>query len=289
MPFLNRSIWSRLVAVGLPFFKSEVRGRAFGGLLLLILLLVTINGVNVANSYVGRAFMSALAERHARQFYIFAGIFVGVFAVSTVVEVLARYTELWLGLIWRDWLTRSFLNRYLAGRTYLRLADRHDIDNPDERISEDVKTFTAMTLTILVRLVNGLLALVAFSGVLWLITPWLFFTALGYALVGSAGTVLLGRRLIGLNNRQFQREADFRYGLGRVREHAEAIAQLAGEEEQKGRLGRWLALLVENFRTLIRVNRNLGFFITAYNYLPQIIPVVVVAPCTSAGRWSSAR
>jgi putative ATP-binding cassette transporter len=278
MPSLNRSIWSRLVAVGLPFFKSEVRRRAFGGLVLLIALLVMINGVNVVNSYVGRAFMSALAEQHAWQFYIFAGIFVGVFAVSTVVEVLARYTEQWLGLAWREWLTRSFLNRYMAGRTYLRLADRHDIDNPDERISEDVKTFTAMTLTILVRLVNGLLALVAFSGVLWLITPWLFFAALGYALAGSAGTVLLGRRLVALNSQQFQREADFRYGLGRVREHAEAIAQLAGEEEQKNRLGSWLARLVENFRLLIRVSRNLGFFITAYNYLPQIIPVVVVAP-----------
>jgi putative ATP-binding cassette transporter len=234
--------------------------------------------VNVVNSYVGRDFMTALAEPHARRFYLFAAIFAGVFAVSSVLEVIARYAEQWLGLVWRDWLTRRFLDRYLAGRAYLRLADRQDIDNPDERISQDVKTFTATTLSFLVLLVNGLVALVAFSSVLWLITPWLFLTALGYAVAVSLGMILLGHRLIPLNNRQLRKEADFRYALGRVRENAEAVAQLAGEEAQNGRLGQLLAHVVENFRAIIRLSRNLGFFTTGYNYLPQIIPALVVAP-----------
>src|SRR5205807_815736 len=168
------------------------------------------------------------------------------------------YVEQWLGLMWRDWLTRRLLDRYLAGRAYLRLADRHDIDNPDERISEDVKAFTATTLSILVMLLNGVLTLAAFSWVLWLITPWLFLAALGYAAIGSLGTVLLGRRLVTLNNQQLKKEADFRYGLGRLREHAEAVAPVAGEEEQKGRLGRRLARLVENFRDVIGVGRTMG-------------------------------
>jgi putative ATP-binding cassette transporter len=278
MRSLNHSMWSRLVAVGLPYYRSEARRRALGASAVLVTLLVTINGMNVVNSYVGRDFMSALAERHAGRFYVFAGILVGVFAALTVVEVFARYAEQWLGLAWREWLTRRFLDRYLAGRAYLRLADRHDIDNPDERISEDVKTFTATTLSILVLLVNGLLTLVAFSGVLWSITPWLFLTALGYAAAGSLGTVLLGRRLVTLQNQQLQKEADFRYGLGRVREHAEAVAQVGGEEEQKGRLGRRLSSLVGNFRAVIGVSRNLGFFTTGYKYLPQIIPAALVAP-----------
>jgi putative ATP-binding cassette transporter len=265
------------VAVALPFYKSEARGKALGGLTLLVILLVTINGTNVVNSYVGRDFMSALAGRHARQFYFLALVLAGVFAVSTIVEVFARYTEQWLGLVWRDWLTRRFLDRYLAGRTYLRLAGQHDIDNPDERISEDVKIFTATTLSIVILLVNGVLTLLAFSGVLWSITPWLFLAAVAYAVAGSLGTILLGRRLVSLNNQQLRKEADFRFGLGRVREHAEAVAQVAGEEEQQGRLIRRLGRVVDNFREIIRVSRNLGFFTTGYNYLPQIIPAVVVA------------
>jgi putative ATP-binding cassette transporter len=275
---LNRSMWSRLAAVGKPFFQSEARGRALGGLVFLIALLLTINGMNVVNSYVGRDFMTALADREAGRFFVFAGILAGVFAISTVVEVFARYAEQWLGLVWREWLTRRVLDRYLANRAYLRLTDRHDIDNPDERISEDVKTFTATTLSILVMLLNGVLTLVAFSWVLWLITPWLFLTALGYAMIGCVGTVLLGRRLVALNHEQLQKEADFRYGFGRLREHAEAVAQVGGEEEQKGRLLRRLTRLVKNFRDIIVVGRTMGFFLTAFRYLPQLIPVAVVAP-----------
>src|SRR5262245_29032598 len=118
MRALNPSMWSRLLAVGLPFYKSEARGRALGGIALLVALLVTINGVNVINSYVGRDFMSALAERRAGQFYLFAGVLAGIFALSTVVEVFARYIEQRLGLVWREWLTRRILDHYLAGRAY---------------------------------------------------------------------------------------------------------------------------------------------------------------------------
>jgi putative ATP-binding cassette transporter len=272
----------------LPFFRSESRRRALGGLAVLVVLLLAINGMNVVNSYLGRDFMTALAERHAQRFYTFAGFLAGVFAVSTVLEVFSRYTEQWLGLVWREWLTRHFLDRYLAGRTYVRLAGRRDIDNPDERISSDIKTFTAMTLSIMILLVNGIMTVVAFSGVLWSITPWLFVTALGYAIAGSAGTILLGRRLVSLNNQQLQKEADFRYGLGRVRQQAEAITEEAGTEEPNEQLNgnlliRRLARVVDNFRAIIRVSRNLGFFTTAYNYLPQLLPAMVVAPLYMRG------
>jgi putative ATP-binding cassette transporter len=270
-------MWSRLAAVGLPYFKSEARRQALVGLGVLIALLLTVNGMNVVNSYVARDFMTALAERHSGQFFTFAAILAGVYAVSTVVEVFARYAEQRLGLVWREWLTRRFLDRYLASRAYLRLADQYEIDNPDERISLDIKTFTATTLSILVLILNGVLTLVAFSWVLWSITPWLFLTALGYAAIGCTGTILLGRRLVTLNSQQLKKEADFRYGLGRLREHAEEVAQVSGEEEQKGRLGPRLARLVQNFRAVIRLGRNMGFFITAFKYLPQIIPVAVVA------------
>jgi putative ATP-binding cassette transporter len=280
---LNRSLWSQFLAIGLPFYKSAARKRALGGFGLLVALLLAVNGMNVVNSFVNRHFMTALAERHAARFFAFAGIFAGAFAVSTVLEVFARYAEQWLGVVWREWLTRCLLDRYLASRAYLRLADQHDIDNPDERISQDIKTFTTTTLSILVMLLNGILTLAAFSWVLWSITPWLVLVALGYAAFGSLGTIWLGRRLITLNNQQIQKEADFRFALVQLREHAEEVAEVGGEEEQKGRLLPRLARLVQNFREVIRVGRNLGFFITAFKYMPQIIPVAVVAPLYMRG------
>jgi putative ATP-binding cassette transporter len=273
----HHPFWSRFAAIGLPFFR-ESRRKALGGLAILVGLLLTISGMNVVNSYVGRDFMTALADRHAGRFFTYALLLAAVFAVSTVLEVFARYAEQRIGLAWRQWLTDRFLDRYLAHRAYLRLAGQSDVDNPDERISQDIKTFTTTTMSIFVLSVNGIVTVLAFSSVLWLITPWLFVAALVYALAGSVGTLWLGRHLIRLNNQQLRKEADFRYGLGRVREHAEAVAQAAGEPGQRRRLDRWLGRLVENFRNVIRVSRNLGFFTVAYKYMPQIIPAAIVAP-----------
>jgi putative ATP-binding cassette transporter len=271
-------LWPRFVAVGYSFFTSGARNRAIAALVLLFGLLLAINGLNVVNSYVGRDFMTSLAQRHAGRFYLIAGVFAGVFAASTIVQVVSSYVQQRLGLLWRDVLTQQLLERYLGGRAYHRLIEREDVDNPDQRISEDANIFTTTTLSFLVMLVNAVLTMIAFVGVLWLITPWLVLAAVFYAVAGSLGTILLGRRLVDLNNRQQQKEADFRFALGRIREHAVSLAKSAGEGQEKSRLGHSLAALVENMRRIIGVNLNLGFFTTGYNYLPQIIPVAIVAP-----------
>jgi putative ATP-binding cassette transporter len=278
MRFIKDRLWSRFWTVAAPFFTSEAAGRARASLVLLVVFLLAVNGMNVVNSFVGREVMTALAEKHMGRFYRMAAALVGVFALATTGEVLTRYTEQRLGIVWREWLTWRLLDRYLAGRTYRRLAARHDIDNPDQRVTEDVKTFTTMTLSFLILLVNALLTLLAFAGILWSITPVLFVAAALYAVCGTLGTVLLGWRLVGLDNLQLRKEADFRYSLVRFREQADAVAQLGGEKEEKERLGERLGELVNNFRKIIRVNLRLGFFTTGYNYLPQIIPAALVAP-----------
>ena len=284
MRSVNPSLWSRLVEVGLPFFRLEERGRAMGGLALLVVGLVVINTINVVNSYVGRDMFSALAERSSRRFYGLVATLICVFAAATVVEVVNRYVEQRLGLRWRAWLTRRLIDRYLADRTYQRLIDREDIDNPDQRISEDVRTFTSMTLSFVVLLVNGVFTLVAFAGVLWSITPWLFLAAAVYALAGTSGAVGIGHRLVPLDNDQLRREADFRFALGRVREHAAAVAQLGGESAERIRLRDRLDAVVHNFRHIIRVNLELGFFTTAYGYLTQVVPAAIVAPLYVRGQ-----
>src|SRR5947209_7860974 len=99
MPSPIRTLWSRLKAVGLPYYtSSDARWRALGGLAILLALLLAVNGMNVVNSYVGRDFMTALADRQAGRFFKFAGLLAGVFAISTATEVLARYAEQRLGL-----------------------------------------------------------------------------------------------------------------------------------------------------------------------------------------------
>jgi putative ATP-binding cassette transporter len=282
-PFHGKA-WKTLWAITAPFFRSDRRWRAVGGLALLVGLLLTVGGLNFLNNVFCEWFMTALEKKQAGRFVQFAAAYVGVFGALTVFAVLLRFTEERLGLFWRTWLTGHLIDRYLAGQTYYRLTARPDIDNPDQRITEDVRSFTTTTLAFLVLILNSSINLVVFAGVLWTITPLLFLAAVGYAAAGTLFTLLLGRKLMGLNYEQLKREADLRYEMIRVREHAESIALYHGGTRENGRLHRRLEAVAGNFCRIVGVNRNVGFFTTGYNSLIAVIPVLIVAPLYFADR-----
>jgi len=266
------------------FLTSEVRWRARGLFAVLIAFALIVNGLNVVNSYVGRDFMTAIAHRDLAGFIRESVLYVSVFAGSTVIVVLYRFTEERLGLFWRVWLTRRIIGLYFADRTYLHLKESASVENPDQRIADDVRTFTATTLSFTLMFMNGALAVISFSGVLWTISPLLFGVAIAYALLGTLATIYLGRPLIGLNYRQSDREASFRSDLIHVREHADSIGLLRHEGRLTARLLRRIDDFQDNFRRITSVNRNLGFFTNGYNYLVQIIPTLIVAPLFIRGQ-----
>lgn len=275
---ISRATWKRFLEMLAMLGRSEVGGKAKLLFALLILLLFGINGLNVLNSYVGRDFMTAIENKNMGGFLHFALLYVGVFALSTLVAVYFRYSEERLGLVWRNWLTARAVERYLDDRTYFRLHDTVDLANPDQRISEDIRYLTATTLSFVLLLLNATFTVIAFSGVMWSISPLLFVVAVSYATLGSFMTVLLGKPLIRLNYDQLDKEANFRSRLIHVRENADSIALLRREARLKYQLLERLADLTANFQRIILVNRNLGFFTTGYNYMIQIIPALVVAP-----------
>ncbi|MFO0930655.1 MAG: SbmA/BacA-like family transporter [Gemmataceae bacterium] len=274
---IGSRLWPRFWLITRPLVQSEVRGRAAWLLALLLLLLLAVSTLNVINSYVGRDFMTAISLRDADGFHLQGWLYVGIFSLSTVVAVFYRFTEERLGLLWRGWLTNHLAERFLTGDARARVEAIGDIDNPDQRIAEDVRTFTAMTLSLLLILCNSSITLFAFCGVLWSITPWLFAAAVGYAAFGSLGTLFLGRPLVPLNIAQLKKEADLRYELIRVREGND-------ERSEAALLGNRLDAVIDNMRRIILLNRNLGFFTTGYNYLIQLIPVVIVAPLYIRGQ-----
>jgi putative ATP-binding cassette transporter len=275
---ITRLTWIRLGRAVRDFANCEVGWRARGLFGLLIALLIAFNALNVLNSYVGRDFMTAIANRDSAGFTRQAIAYIGVFGVSTLVGAFISFSEQRLGLLWREWLTRQFLGAYFDRRAYYRLSAAGVLTNPDQRIAEDVKAFTVTTLSFVLLLANATVTVMAFSGVLWSISHTLFGVALLYAALGSALTVLFGRPLVWLNYNQLDKEADFRANLVHVQANAESIALLHREARLGARLRARLDDLTANMRRLIAVNRNLAFFTTGYNYLIQIIPALVVAP-----------
>ena len=273
---LDRIGWARRTISS--FAASDVGAPAIRIAVALVLLMLGISAMNVVNSYVGRDFMTSIEQRDSSSFLYMALVYLGVFAVSTLLAVLFKFCEERLGLLWRQWLTRVLLLDYLGIATPYRLREQGEIDNPDQRIADDVRMFTTTTLSFVLMVLNGTITIIAFSGVLWSITPELFAAAVAYAAIGSLLAMWLGRPLIGLSFTQSEREASFRADLVHLRENAESVA-LQGREDQLGaRLQRRVDDIVVNTKRIIAVNRNLGFFTTGYNYMIQIIPALIVVP-----------
>lgn len=275
-----RQLWQITKA----FFRSERRGRARTLLILLLLLSVAYVGVTVLMSYAGRDLMTAIEERNHPAYWRAIGWYLATFVLAVLINVFYRVAEQSLALLWREWMAQHLIKRYFNNRAYYRLRGSESIDNPDQRISEDVRNFTLDSLGYALLVVNSVMTLIGFLGVLWSISGTLVGVALGYAVAGTFMCFVIGRRLVGLHYAKYQKEADFRYSLVRVRDNAESIAFYRGEKREHLDLFHRLSAVVSNMRSIIVWNRNLGFFRNSYNYVALIVPIMIVAPLFMSGK-----
>jgi putative ATP-binding cassette transporter len=283
MNIFDRRLWKRFWEIARLYWRSEEKWRAWGVLALLLLLLFGFTALNVVLSYVGRDFMTALSEKDLPDFNRALLIYLGAFVVATPVSVFFEYVQKVLGVNWRLWLTGHYLTRYFTDRAYYHINNDKDIDNPDQRISQDIASFTGTSLQFLSIIFFSLVQLISFAGILWSISIPLVLILVAYAAVGTIVTLFFGKRLISLNFLQLRREADFRYGLVHIRNNAESIAFYRGEGREEKQVKERLADAVANFRLLIGWERNLGFFTKGYQYIILILPIVVMAPLYFSG------
>lgn len=120
------------------------------------------------------------------------------------------------------------------------------VDNPDQRIAEDIRSFTEFSLSLFLTTLTAVIDLVCFSFILFSIMPRLFLAILLFASIGTVLTICIGKRLIGLNYESLQKEADFRFALVRVRENAESIAFYCGEGVERRETERRFGRVIEN-------------------------------------------
>ena len=279
----DRRLWKRFWEIARLYWFSAEKWRARGVLGLLLLLLFAFTALNVVLNFVGRDFMTALAEKNLPAFNRNLLIYLGVFVIATPVSVFYSFVRKLLGINWRLWLTGHFLERYFRNRAYYHVNDMKSIDNPDQRISQDISSFTVTSLGFLSLLFFSLVQLISFIGILWSISITLVLVLAAYAVIGTAVTMLFGRKLINLNFQQLRREADLRYGLVHVRDNAESIAFYRGEKREEGQVRQRLLAALGNLRFLIGWERNLEFFTKGYEYTILVLPIVVMAPMYFAG------
>ena len=217
----------------LPYWKSREKVGAWGLMGLLIILLFIRTGLQVVFLIYGGELTSALAAQESDRFFQAAFIFAGILIVSVPFASVSGYVRAKLGLYWRTWLTRDYLDKYLGEQTFYKLRLKNDIDNPDQRIEEDIRTLTQESLKLVEILLESSFQLLGFAGLLWSISQPLMVFLLLYSMVGSAIALLgFGQPLIRINAQQLNYEANFRYDLARIRGNTEAIALYRGESQE---------------------------------------------------------
>ena len=287
---IDNHLWLRFKAIASPYWFGEEKWQARWLLVLLVLLLLGQTGFAVLFNEQTGEFTSALAAKDADRFWLSMEKCLAILVVGVPVYAFYYYVRDKLGLHWRRWLTRKFLGRYFSNRAYYELNANAEIDNPDQRVAEDINTFTHKSLQFLLVLVGSLLQLIAFSGVLWSISRELVAFLIIYAVVGTIVTVLVfGKLMIGLNFYQLKREANFRFSLVRIRENAEAIAFYRGEAQESRQVGQHFNAVFSNLSKLIRVQLNLNLFQYGYSFLTIILPSAIIAGRVISGELEVGR
>ena len=285
MQRFNLTIFKQFWAIAKSYWSSDEKWRAGGLLLVVIVLSLGYTGVSVVLNNKRGALISALSAQDEARFWQTILVFAGTLVIYAPLYAGYDYLRDRLGLEWRRWLTQHFTDCYFQNRAFYSLNHANaDIDNPDQRITEDIKGFTQESLTLLLAVVDSLLSIGAFSGVLWGISKPLILFLLLYALLGTFATVgVFGKPLVRLNFEQLKKEANFRFSLVRVRENAEAIAFYQGETHESEQIrGRFMEAF-DNFKRLIFWELNLNILTNAYEFIPFILPAIVVAPGIFAG------
>jgi putative ATP-binding cassette transporter len=266
-------------------FRGRLRqGRWVPWLLLgtIILLILVINGINVGISFIARNIDNALVAYKQEEFWKIVTIYAFCLVLALPIRAIQSYLVPKLGLLWRQWLTGRLINSYLSDKAYYVLNPNdesvEEIDNPDQRISQDADSFTQQSLGFTVGVFEALLTFSSFIIVLWTISDRLAIVLLVYSLVGTGLIVIAGRRLVYLRNQQLKLEANFRYGLVHIRDNAEAIAFYQGEQVELDEAERRLGGAIRNFDRLIVWEAMINVIQRSYDYFSRFLPWLVIAP-----------
>jgi len=288
-------------AVAFWSYRGQLRqGRWQPWLLLglIVLLILVINGINVAISFIARNIDNALVNHQSEAFWHI----VAIYGLALIMALPIRASQFYLiprvGVLWRQWLSQRLLALYLRQRAYYSLntgltasprgglggsgssgaADATEIDNPDQRISEDTASFTGTSLSVAVGIFEAVLSFFSFIVVLWTINGRLALLLLVYAVFGTALVLLASGRLVALNGEQLRLEADFRYGLVRLRDNAESIAFYRGEAREGQQARQRLRRAISNAQRLITWEALIGVIQSSYNDFSDFLPWLVIAP-----------
>ena len=301
-----RHFCGRVWALSAPYFRSEDKWKARGLLLAIVLLNLGAVYMLVLLNEWNRVFYDALQNKDAAVFWTQLARFTYLAFAFIIIAVYRFYLTQLLEVRWRAWMTAHYLQRWLSDHAFYKMELARFTgqangaasllstpDNPDQRIQEDINLFTTYSISLSMGLLNAVVTLVSFVGILWSLSGAFAFTLGGasysipgfmvwmavlYCVVGSVITHYIGRPQIRLNFQQQRVEADFRHHMVRVREFSESIALDKGEAVERAQLDTRFAAVLANYLQLIKKQKNLVWFTNFFGQAAVVFPFIVAAP-----------
>ncbi|WNC90075.1 ABC transporter ATP-binding protein/permease [Paraburkholderia sp. FT54] len=291
------SAWSLIK----PYWVSEERNTAWGLLVAIIVMNLLVVWINVRLNRWSADFYNALQTKNVHDFPHLLMVFSGLAFGFIILAVYGRYLRQMLGFRWRQWLTTRYLNEWLKDSAFYRIERDRLADNPDQRISDDLQSFATSTLSLTLDLLSTVVTLVSFITILWSlagaltislggmpieIPGYMVWAAALYAVVGSLIIQKVGHPLVPINYQAQKVEADFRFGLIRLRENAEQIAFYNGMDTEKKNAHSLFGRIRDNWWQVMKYTKRLTFVLSFYGQIAIIFPLVVAAPRYFAGAFT---
>ena len=288
---LSRQFFQDVWYLTKSYWQSEEKKKAFWLLTCIIALTFGVVFMLVQLNTWNNSFYSALQNYDAEKISSELIHFSWLAAIYIILAVYSYYLQQTLILHWRRWLTTRFIDIWLQNKTYYNLQMfGKDTDNPDQRISEDVRQFVEMTLGFAIGILKSLCTFISFVFILyqlsgplsfsfmgktWTIHGYMLWASLLYSILGTYITHVVGRKLVKLNFIQQRYEADFRFSMIRLRESAESVAFYRGEAQEGKVFKNHFKLLLDNFWQLVNKQKQLVFLNSGYSQIAIIFPFVV--------------
>lgn len=288
---LSRQFFMDVWYLTKSYWQSEEKKKAFWLLTCIIALTFGVVFMLVQLNTWNNSFYSALQNYDAEKISSELIHFSWLAAIYIILAVYSYYLQQTLILHWRRWLTTRFIDIWLQNKTYYNLQMfGKDTDNPDQRISEDVRQFVEMTLGFAIGILKSLCTFISFVFILyqlsgplsfsfmgktWTIHGYMLWASLLYSILGTYITHVVGRKLVKLNFIQQRYEADFRFSMIRLRESAESVAFYRGEAQEGRVFKNRFKLLLDNFWQLVNKQKQLVFLNSGYSQIAIIFPFVV--------------
>jgi putative ATP-binding cassette transporter len=284
--------WENVKAIAQPYwYPNETGDRAFsevirswGILILLILLIIALVGANVFNSFINRYLADIIIkEKELSKFYDALLLYGLALVLGTLLAGFSRLVRKKIALDWYQWINNKILSKYLNSRAYYKINFKSSIDNPDQRLSQEIEPIASNALSFAATLLEKILEMTAFLLVLWSISQSVALILVTYTVIGNLIAVYLTQELNKINGEELEAKADYTYCLTHFRTHAESVAFFRGEKQESNIIARRFNNLIKNAKRKIDWERNNEIFNRGYQSVIQIFPYIVFGPLQIRG------